>query len=171
MEQGVSKALQDRKQAIVKRWFEKALEAYPDNSSAFLRNTKKQFANPVGFTLAESLEALFDLLIGDFPTDRISASLDSVVRIRAVQGLKPSESLAFFLHLKEIVRLEMQASPSEKPLDLSPLEDRIEAMTLLAFDKYMQCREKIYELQANEVRNMTYRLLQRANLVCEYPGQ
>jgi hypothetical protein len=31
----------------------------------------------------------------------------------------------------------------------------------------MKCREKIYELKANEARNMTFRLLQQAKLIVD----
>jgi len=39
--------------------------------------------------------------------------------------------------------------------------------TNVLFDIYMMCREKIYELKANEVRNRTYRAFKRANLITE----
>jgi hypothetical protein len=50
-------------------------------------------------------------------------------------------------------------------------ESKIDDLALLSFDIYMKCREKIYELKSNEVRNMTFRLLQRANLICEIQDQ
>lgn len=31
----------------------------------------------------------------------------------------------------------------------------------------MKCRERIYEIKADEVRRITFRLLQKAKLVCE----
>ena len=37
-------------------------------------------------------------------------------------------------------------------------------MALLAFDQFMACREKLYDLKANELRRQTYRLLQRAKI-------
>jgi len=54
--------------------------------------------------------------------------------------------------------------------ELKEIELRIDSLALLAFDLFMACREKIYELKANEARNMTYRLLQKAKLVCEVEG-
>jgi hypothetical protein len=33
----------------------------------------------------------------------------------------------------------------------------------------MQCREKIYELKANEMKNRTFRAFERAGLVSEMP--
>jgi hypothetical protein len=42
-------------------------------------------------------------------------------------------------------------------------------MALLSFDVYMKCKERIYEIKADEVKRMTFRLIQRANLICEVP--
>ncbi len=53
--------------------------------------------------------------------------------------------------------------------ELAALESRIDDMALLAFDLFMGCREKIYELRANEVRNRTVRLLKKADLIVEIP--
>jgi hypothetical protein len=36
---------------------------------------------------------------------------------------------------------------------------------MMAFDLYMQCREKIYQLSANEMKNRTLRAFERAGLV------
>ena len=33
----------------------------------------------------------------------------------------------------------------------------------------MKCREKIYELRVNEVKNRVGRLLERANMICGVP--
>ena len=44
-------------------------------------------------------------------------------------------------------------------------ESRIDAIALHAFDSFMKCREKIYEIKTNETRNMTFRLLQKAQLL------
>jgi hypothetical protein len=43
----------------------------------------------------------------------------------------------------------------------------IDEMALAAFDVYMQCREKIYEMKANEMKSRTYKALVRAGLIKE----
>jgi hypothetical protein len=48
---------------------------------------------------------------------------------------------------------------------LSAFDSTIDDLALYAFDIYMKCREKIYELKANEAKNATFRLLQRAKLM------
>jgi hypothetical protein len=70
-------------------------------------------------------------------------------------------------HLKNVIRGEIEAGEPVAAEELLNLESRIDALALISFDIYMTCREKIYELKANEVKNMTFRLLQRAKLVRE----
>ena len=47
------------------------------------------------------------------------------------------------------------------------LESRIDALALSSFDLFMKCREKLYDIKANELRTMTFRLLQKVNDVGE----
>jgi hypothetical protein len=160
--------LQERKIAIVKSWFDAVTEAYPDDTSRFLKKRKDQFTNPVGYTISDGLEHLFDALLQGMLEDKVSAFLDSIIRIRAVQDFTPSEAVAFIFRLKKVIRqklgddiLKQQGVPEE----LSTFDSAIDDLALYAFDIYMKCREKIYELKANEARNMTFRLLQKAKLI------
>jgi hypothetical protein len=166
---GLNNLLGEKKSVILRKWFDVLLQSYPSDTSGFLRNQERQFANPVGYTLSQGLEGLLDELFStqemDFP--RISPLLDSIIRIRAVQDLTPSQALAFVFHLKRIIQDEVGHLGTAVSGELPALESRIDALALVAFDLYMNCREKIYELKANEVRNRTYRLLQRANLVSD----
>jgi hypothetical protein len=40
---------------------------------------------------------------------------------------------------------------------------------MMAFNIYVECKEKIYDLKANEMRNTTYKAFKRAGLVREMP--
>jgi hypothetical protein len=51
------------------------------------------------------------------------------------------------------------------------IEARIDQMGLAAFDIYIACREKIYELKANETRNRTFKAFERAGLISKDPGE
>lgn len=157
--------LSDNKSAILGRWFEAVLETYPADTSRFLRTQKNRFANPVGQTIAEGLEQIFDrLMSGD--TDTVVPFLDNIIRIRAVQDFTPSKAVSFIFSLKQVVREELARTKTGAvpEADLAEFESAVDRLALLAFDIFMQCREKLYEIKANEVRNMTYRLLQRANM-------
>ena len=160
--------LQKRKTTIVKKWFDAVTETYPDDTSRFLNKQKDQFTNPVGYTISEGIEHLFDALLQGMLQDKVSAFLDSIIRIRAIQDFTPSEAVAFIFRLKKVIRQELgddilkQQGMSEA---LSTFDSAIDDLALFAFDIYMKCREKIYELKANEARNLTFRLLQKAQMI------
>ncbi len=160
----------EHKSAIQKKWFDAIVETYPNETSTFLKKQKAQFTNPVGYTLAEGLERLFDgLLKGMLPED-VKRHLDSVVRIRAIQDFAPSEAVAFIFRLKNVIRQELGAENLKQPgiaEELSAFDSAIDDLALFAFDLYMNCREKIYDLKANEARRMTFRLLQQAHLIVD----
>lgn len=159
--------LSRNKSAILERWFEKILESYPFDATGFLRQQKKQFANPVGYTTAKGLEGIFAGLLNNKDIDEITPFIDDIVRIRAIQDLTPSQALAFLFHLKSLIREQPGVEEQTCSGELRELDSRIDALSLISFDLYMKCREKVYELKANEVKNRTYRLLQMANLACE----
>ena len=165
--------LSEKRPAILNRWFNAVLDTYPADTSAFLKKQKNQFANPVGHTIHQGMEHILDALLQGTDLDRIAPSLDNIIRIRAVQDLTPSQAVGFILSLKKIIREELGSNTREHSAsgELPGLEERIDALALMSFDIYIQCREKIYELRANETKRLTYRLLQRANLVCELPDQ
>jgi hypothetical protein len=159
-----------KKSAILKKWFDAVADTYPDNTAAFLKKQKAQFTNPVGYTLSEGLEGLFDSLLKGMIPDTVSIFLDSIVRIRAIQEFAPSEAVAFIFLLKRIVREELGPDvPGQPGLndELLAFDSSIDDLALYSFDLYIKCREKIYELKANEARNMTFRLLQQAKLIVD----
>ena len=45
--------------------------------------------------------------------------------------------------------------------ELSEFETRIDRLTLLAFDHYMNCREKIHEIRLGELRNRSVEVMER----------
>lgn len=165
--------LLDKKSAILEKWFDVILESYPADTSSFLKSQKNQFANPVGHTLMRGIEGLFEELLQGRDSEKVPLLLDNIIRIRAVQDFSPSQSINFIFLLKRVLReklkMEQDNSGQEKEIfeELLKLESRIDDLALLSFDIFMKCREKIYELKTNEIRNMTFRLLQKANLVYE----
>jgi hypothetical protein len=160
--------LLEKKPAILKKWFDAIADTYPGDTAGFLKNKKAQFANPVGHNIAEGTAGLFDALLQGMLPDTVSAFLDGIIRIRAIQDFAPSEALSFIFHLKKVVRQELGSEVlKEQGImdELAAFEAAIDDLALFSFDIYMKCREKIYELKANEARNMTFRLLQKARLI------
>jgi hypothetical protein len=161
--------LQEKRSAIVNQWFEAVVETYHEETRGPLRKQKAPFTNPVGFNTAQGLEGLFDgLLKGMMPTET-SRFLDAIVRIRAVQDFAPSEAIRFIFRLKDVVRKELAEALQDPAVsaELVPFEAAIDDLALFAFDLYLQCREKIYDIKAKEAQSATFRLLQQAKILTE----
>lgn len=149
-------AVAERRDAILREWLERTLRSYPEQTSVFLRGEKDPFRNPVGHTLREGLAVLLDEFLGEMDEARISPALDSIVRIRAVQDFTPSQAVGFLFPLREILREKLPDA------DLAMRESRLDRLILRAFDLYAECREKIFEIKADEARRR-YFLLERVH--------
>lgn len=160
-----------KRSQILNRWLDLVLDNYPADTKRFLKKRKDQFANPVGSTISKEIENLYRELLQGLDPERVSPILDRIIRIRAVQDCSPSRATAFIFLLKKVIReeLETELQKSEHSDELSMFESSIDELALLAFDIYMTCREKLYEIRANEMKNQVYRLLQRADLIAEVP--
>lgn len=164
----LNELLSEKRQAILRKWFDAVLETYPQDTAVFLKRQKDRFANPVGSTIYNAMDSILEnLLSGD--DNKLPTFLDDIIRIRAIQDFAPSHALAFMIHLKAIVRDEIKNEIKSAQLsdELTAFEHRVDNLLMLSFDIYMKCREKVYDLKANELRNMTYKLLERANRIFE----
>jgi hypothetical protein len=169
----LKKILSEKRSVILDRWVDRILDTYPPDTASFMRDKKSRFANPVGHSISAGVEGIFEELLEGIDQNRVSVFLDNIIRIRAVQDFAPSQAISFVFFLKKIIRDVLAGEIRENSLadELILLEDRIDSLGLLAFDIFMRCREKLYDIKANEMRNMTFRLLQKANLICEKPGE
>ena len=163
-------SLSQKKAAILSRWSRSIIETYPAGSSGFLSREKDRFANPVGYTISREIVVLYDELLQDMNLDTISASLDSIIRIRSVQDFPPSQAITFVFSLKKAIREEL-ANDLGKNLaydDLLRFEARIDEMAFLALDIYTKCRDKIWEIRLNEAKaegQRAFRLLEISRLI------
>jgi hypothetical protein len=163
--------LAQRKTAIIKNWFTLAVETYPPDTASFLKKQKDPFANPVGRTISRGLEALYNELLKEMDHDTIISFLDPIIRIRAIQNFSPSQAVSFIFLLKKAIRKNLKKEALEEELfnELLFFESKIDQLAMIAFNLYMECKEKIYDLKANEMRNTTYKAFKRAGLVREMP--
>lgn len=166
--------LEQKRSTILAKWFRLVSDAYPAETSQFLKREKDRFANPVGHAISSGLEVLYDQLVHGMEREKVSVALDGIIRIKAVQDFQPSQAICFLFQLKRLVRNEMQTELRENQIsseELSAFDSDIDALALLAFDIFVKCREKIYELKASQIKNSAFRLLERANLISEIPDQ
>jgi hypothetical protein len=148
---GLSEALAAKREAVLERWFRAVLATYPEETARFLAGGADPFANPVGHTVREGLGRLYDRFVADVPVSELSSAIDGIVRIRAVQEFTPSAAVGFVYTLRKILREEL-AEASLDPAGREALEDGVDRLALVAFDVYMQCREKIFEIRVREIR-------------------
>ena len=165
----LAELLERRKTDIIKMWLELILKSYPPDTAQFYMGQSDPFANPVGATTRKGLSKVFDEILGNMDRNVITAALDTIIRIRAIQNFSPSEAIAFIVELKEILRnaLKKELKNSVQLTDLTQLENRIDQVLLTGFDVYMQCREKIYELKVSTERDKIYKAFYRAGLITE----
>lgn len=160
-----------KKTTVVKQWFDLVIKTYPSDTQQFLKSQKDPFANPVGRISLKGLEALFDEILKGIDRDSVLPHLDPIIRIRAVQDFSPSKAVAFIFDLKVLIRKligDELFTDALRP-DWLKFEHDIDALALIGFDFYMECREKIFALKADNERTKVYRAFSRAGLLTVDP--
>ena len=140
---------------VLELWMDRVLRSYPSQSTEFLARERDQFRNPVGNTMRQGLDVLLDELMGAMDEARISAALDSIMQIRAIQGLEPSQAVEFLFQFKPILRRQLAGA------ELALVEDRIDELVLRGFDLFMRYRERTYRVKTNEARRRLFVLERR----------
>jgi hypothetical protein len=99
------------------------------------------------------------------PDEEIGEALDRIIRIRAVQDYSPSQAVGFVFELKNLVHEELAGTPAvtAEADSLRMLDVRVDRLALQAFDVYMQCREQVYSIRVNEIRNRSLKMMERLN--------
>jgi len=146
---------------ILKRWVEHTIEDYPEETAKFLRSKTDRFANPVGAGLREGLAELLDGIIRGVEPEELSSALDRVIRVRAVQEFAPSAAVSFVFDLKGILREVVGDTNVEANGSLDLIDQRIELLGMCAFDVYMRCREQMWSIRAQEIRNQSVGIMER----------
>ena len=120
-----------------------------------------RFANPVGAGLREGLAELLDGILTGVDPDELTSALDRVIRVRAVQEFSPSAAVGFVFDLNDLVREVTGDLGADAVESLEALDHRIESLGLRAFDVYMSCREQMWKIRAQEIRNQSVGIMER----------
>ena len=171
----LAELIEQKKKAIINKWYEHVVATYPSDTARFLKKESDQFANPVGTTTMQSLDAVFEGLLNGADIETLSSDLDPVIRIRAVQDFTPSKAVSFIFLLKNVVRecltkeISKHKNKKEIEKELDVFYTKVDGLCLIGFDIYMKCREQLLSFQANHIKDRTYRLLKKADLLSEVP--
>ncbi|MDL2272691.1 RsbRD N-terminal domain-containing protein, partial [Desulfovibrio sp. OttesenSCG-928-I05] len=149
---------------LCSRWAESADAVYPFAAAGLLRTLRDPFANPVGGrTKAAASLILSGILDAEYDDDEFRVGLEEFLRVRAVQDMTPEEALAPVFVFKQLIRehLEAKKIPVTWELrgQLTVIEDRVDALALLAFGMYTRCRDAFHELRLKDVQRRHSQLL------------
>ena len=163
--------LLEKRSSIIKKWCDVVLRSYAQESQKFLRTQKDRFANPIGRAIFEGIESIYDELLQEADSNKISLLLDNIVRMRAVQEFSPSQAVAFVFGLRKVIREELGNALQQNGVfqEWAAFESRIDGLGLLCFDIYAQCRQKMADIRVKEVKTRSEKLLQMAGLAYELP--
>jgi hypothetical protein len=135
--------INDNRQSVLDRWTSSIVAMLPGGLS---------HGSLVSAAIAGELGGLLDAV-----TDRslpVAEPIVRITRILAVQEIPPSKALSILFRLRGLV----EGLPTESG-DL--FRDRLEELTLQAFDSYMKHRETIYQLKVDEGRRRMHMALRR----------
>ncbi|EKD34535.1 MAG: hypothetical protein ACD_75C02297G0004 [uncultured bacterium] len=148
----LAEGFRNHREKIVNKWVEYTLSTYL--SSGFFLKENDKFANPVGGNIREALGRLFLLLVKGADPKEFIPPLEQIISIRAVQEFAPSQAVSPLNAVKHITREVFAADKERSQLvnELYDFEFAVDLAVLAAFDMYMQCRERLYQVRINEIR-------------------
>ncbi len=136
--------VKENRNVLLERWTSSVVAMLPGGMS---------HGSLVAAAIAEELGVLLDAV-----TDRSMQAAEPIMRITrilAVQDIPPSKSLSILFMLKGMIE--------ELPVECDhPCRDRLEELTLQAFDSYMKHRETICQIKYDEGRRKMHMALRRA---------
>ena len=157
----LDREIEEHRGEILRRWIEGVIDNYPEETGKFLRTQSDRFANPVGASLREGLTELLDGVLRGVEPDELTSALDRVIRVRAVQEFSPSAAVGFVFDLKDLLHEVTKGAGADAADSLDALDDRIERLGLHAFDVYMNCREQMWSIRMQEIRNQSLGIMER----------
>lgn len=127
------------KEKILKVWVDRILEGYP--VKVF------EVVDYVGDAANRVFNALIGLYKGEKLNDDVEDALDDLMRFLATdRNLTPGESIRLISELRDLVADEAGLRGEER-LKFNLM---VEELIFKAFNLYMACREKIFELRLKE---------------------
>lgn len=150
------------RESILGEWYDLIVRTYPPATSEFLKKQGDQFRNPLGHAIAESIGRIYDEIRSTMDADQLSDALDGIIRIRSVQDFTASEAVSFIFDLKPLIHRAIVAAAGDADTrsEMIAFDAKVDRVALLAFEKYMTCRDTLHEIRTKEIKNRVARLLQ-----------
>lgn len=173
MDMKLKDLLEEKKSAILKKWFETIIETYPTDTSGFLKKQKDRFTNPVGYSITQGAENILQALLEDKDLSQGLPYLEDIIKVRAIQDFTPARAIAFVFYLKIVVREELEKEIRQKQIyeALLSFETKVDDLALLAFNIYSECRDQLNNVKIAELKRMTFSLMKNANVLYDITAQ
>jgi hypothetical protein len=158
--------LRQRREIILGEWKQSTLDFYAAGAFKPAKKNVDRFGNPLVYTVTTALETILDEFINGVRTTRTNEALEDVVKIRSLQSEKPSTALAFLFSFKKSIADQLKNLENEEinNEETEKIYSALDDLILTAFDIFMRCREKIYEIRSNEIKRRSYKLWERAGM-------
>jgi AAA+ ATPase superfamily predicted ATPase len=152
----LQKQLQEKKLSILVKWQIFMLSSQENRQLLNAKKNQGRFANPAAYVSEKNTGKILDWLIEADDKENLFPPLAEICRLRAVQDMKPSQALCFIPALKQIIREELgdEINRSQNAEELWRLDKRIDELSLLAFDNYCECRDRINEAKVREIKRL-----------------
>jgi hypothetical protein len=140
---------------ILDRWIDKVLSSYAPESKQILKNNQNQFANPIGYNVAQGLRDFYKAFCDEEDPAKSVAAVEPLIKVRAVQDFSPAQALSFIFDFKQIVAEEYRKAKGATfdPAEWLAFAGRVDMMALKIFDVYLACRERIFQVRINEIQS------------------
>jgi len=163
----VCAVLRERRDAVLERWIE-LIRAEDGRAGASLpARGSDPFHDPVGDALRRGTASILETLLGEGGPAGAREGIDRIVRVRSVQALTAPRALSFVFLLRRALR--DVAGGAGDAAEWEPLDARLDALALEAFEIYVDCRERVFEIRAREAARANAVLIRRARLAGDEP--
>jgi hypothetical protein len=159
----VREVLGERQDAVLVRWRELIRASDSRAVTSLPARGSDPFHDPVGAALLKGTAAILEAMWGEGEPEAVRPGLDEIVRVRSVQTLTASQALGFVFLLRRA--LHEIAGDVLDAGEWPRLDARLDAISLQAFEIYVACREKVFEIRAREAARANSVLLRRARLL------
>jgi hypothetical protein len=153
----------ERQRAPILRQWRQTMDSERRGTTPGTSGPGSRFTDPLGHTIEQGTEALFDWVISRKDRTEIRPVLEDICRLRAVQDFSPAQAVGFILALKASMRtvlMSAQAAPLSAA-DWATVEERIDSLLLEAFDEYASFRERIASIRIDEIKRLYGRDVQQ----------
>jgi len=161
----LAEVLEQKRNLIQSKWTDAVIGSYPTESAKFIVGNKNKFTNPLGYTLENSINIICCNYLNRDIHKECEQAIESMVRLRAVQDFTPTKALGIMFDFKAIVLTEIRdiVDTNDRFDEYLIIETQIDKMIDYALNFYIECRERVNEIKANEVRQGFERMVLRLN--------